>query len=350
MLYPTTTHSTGFCPEPNPTFSALSPSSSHASNSSRKQFHRGTTLTMMSGHTVLQDRVEMMNKARENSMNHQSGGGAEDFNYDPKCNENKHQNEHTCCRFCTIVSPLSLGHSMWDLFIATVLIVSLISLPVGMAFDKVGDSMFAMNVIIDFFFIVDIVVTFMTGFVDENDALVMDPFKIALNYSRSWFLMDAVASVPMDLIFHLIEESQKTQDMNASELASLTKLFKMMRLVRMLKLVRLFRLSRVAKYVRSFRLWLQHHLMCSIPQSILQISKLIIILVIVAHWLGCSFFMISKQFDHPPNSWVVQSGLIYKTTGEQYVWSFFKALYMIIGGEGKKRQSCCGCTCTCEAM
>jgi hypothetical protein len=63
----------------------------------------------------------------------------------------------------------------------------------------------------------------------------------------------------------------------------------------MLKLIRLFRLSRVAKYIRSLRLWLQHHFDFSIPQAFLKISKLVILLVIVAHWLGCIFFMVNEM-------------------------------------------------------
>ena len=288
------------------------------------------TKSLMANHqSVLQGRVEMMNKARENTTNHQHDS-SETFSFK---SQKQIREESKCCYCLYIINPLSLGHSLWDLYIALVLIVSLVSLPVGMAFDEVGNSMFVMNIVIDFFFICDIVVTLMTGFVDENDALIMKPRPIITNYIKSWFFMDVVSSVPIDLILRLIEESQKSDDMDAAELANLTKLFKMMRLVRMLKLVRLFRLSRVAKYVRSFRLWLQHHLMFQIPQAFLSISKLVVVLAIVAHWLGCIFFMVSKQFDFPYDSWVVRSGLIDRSTGEQYVWSFLKAFYMIIGGE-----------------
>ena len=327
LLYSNTGQTNSFCPNPDELVSDhkhIIPTSKHT-----------RTRSMMASQSVLKGRVDMVNKSRENSLNHRSNSinDEDSFRFDFG-NQEESKAEHPYCCFCVpIISPLSLGHSLWDLYIALVLIVSLTSLPVGMAFDEVGDSMFVMNVVIDIFFICDIGVTFATGFVDENDVLIMEPTPIALGYLKSWFFMDVIASVPMDLILHLIEESQKTENLDAAELANLTKLFKMMRLVRMLKLVRLFRLSRVAKYVRSFRLWLQHHLMFQIPQAFLQIGKLVIVLVIVAHWLGCTFFMISKQFDHPFDSWVVQSGLIRKSTGEKYAWSFLKALYMIIGGE-----------------
>jgi hyperpolarization activated cyclic nucleotide-gated potassium channel 2 len=127
----------------------------------------------------------------------------------------------------------------------------------------------------------------------------MQPKAIAINYLKTWFIMDLIASVPIDLILAIIEaellKNAATKNMDQTELAYLTKLFKMMRLIRMLKLIRLFRLSRVAKYIRSLRLWLQHHFDFSIPQAFLKISKLVILLVIVAHWLGCIFFMVNEM-------------------------------------------------------
>ena len=334
MLYGSESGSS-FCPDTSNIDIMLNDSSfvSDKSSQSNRKNTRGTTLSLMANHDVLQGRVDLINKARENSINTRNSDGAEDFTFDPKMSQAERETPRCCCCI-SIISPLSISHTLWDLFIAVVLIVSLISLPVGMAFDEVGRNMFYMNIAIDFFFISDICVTFCTAFIDENDSLVMEPHTIAKNYLKTWFGLDVIASVPMDFILDIVEKHQTgNTDLTQAELASLTKLFKMVRLVRMLKLVRLFRLSRVAKYIRSLRMWLQHRLMCSIPQAVLQISKLVVVLVIVAHWLGCTFFMISKQFDHPYNSWVVQSGLIDKSTGEQYVWSLLKALYMIIGGE-----------------
>jgi len=232
--------------------------SSNSIQKGRKAFSR-TQSTMDANQSVLKGRVALVNKSRENSINHNHDNNDADSFKIKYRSDNKRHTPH-CFGYVPIISPFSLSHSMWDLYIAFVLVVSLTSLPVGMAFDDVGDSMFGMNILIDFFFICDIVVTFITGFVDENDALIMKPWPIATAYLKSWFVMDVIASIPMDLILYIIEESQKEENMDSAELANLTKLFKMMRLVRMLKLLRLFRLSRVAKYVHSLRLWLQHHL------------------------------------------------------------------------------------------
>jgi hypothetical protein len=275
---------------------------STSSTSNRKIAKRQTTINHLANKDVLKGRVDMITKARERSLHNNGSERQDEFKYDYKTSSQsyKPKEKPKCCfQKVRILSPLSIRHTIWDLIVAILLIASLISLPVGMAFDEAGSNMTIMNIIIDFFFIADIIVTFFTGFVDNNDILIMQPKAIAINYLKTWFIMDLIASVPIDLILAIIEaellKNAATKNMDQTELAYLTKLFKMMRLIRMLKLIRLFRLSRVAKYIRSLRLWLQHHFDFSIPQAFLKISKLVILLVIVAHWLGCIFFMVNEM-------------------------------------------------------
>lgn len=283
---------------------------------------------------VLRGRMDLVNKAQSNQVGITSGGSHGGSSSAVESFKTFQKAKHPRCCMCVVmVNPLSLRHSVWDLSVALILVVSLITLPLGMAFDDIADSLFVANVIFDAVFAMDIAVTFCTGFIDANDVLVMHPGTVAKNYFASWFFLDVVSSVPIDAILRIVEASQRGQQADGTEMARLTKTFKMVRLIRMAKLVRLFRLSRVAKYVRSARLWLEHHLKFEMPMAVIKVSKLLVLLCFLGHWLGCVFFFIPKQFDFPYNSWVVQGGISDLSTGQQYTWSLFKALYMMIGGE-----------------
>ena len=52
------------------------------------------------------------------------------------------------------------------------------------------------DVVLDTFFLVDLVANFRTGFYDADMDLVMEPRACAANYLRTWFTLDFVSSMP----------------------------------------------------------------------------------------------------------------------------------------------------------
>jgi len=48
-------------------------------------------------------------------------------------------------------------------------------------------------------FIADILINFRTTYL-HNGEVVSDPRKIAVNYIKTWFLIDAAAAIPFDLL------------------------------------------------------------------------------------------------------------------------------------------------------
>jgi hypothetical protein len=56
------------------------------------------------------------------------------------------------------------------------------------------------NFTVDILFLVDVVVSFNTAYFDDNSILVDDRLQIALNYMKSWFVLDVGTSVPLDQI------------------------------------------------------------------------------------------------------------------------------------------------------
>ena len=61
------------------------------------------------------------------------------------------------------------------------------------------DPLVIIDLIVDVMFIADILINFRTTFLHSGE-VVADPQKIAVNYVKGWFLIDAVAAIPFDLL------------------------------------------------------------------------------------------------------------------------------------------------------
>jgi potassium channel len=83
--------------------------------------------------------------------------------------------------------------------------------------------------LVDFLFVVDIILNFFMAYFDEADHLISDKRTIAKRYLRSWFLIDAFAVIPFNLMV--------TSSRDYSSLARLARLPKLYRLLRMTKLI-----------------------------------------------------------------------------------------------------------------
>jgi len=64
-----------------------------------------------------------------------------------------------------------------------------------------SDPLPIIDMFVDIMFIADILINFRTTYL-HNGEVVSDPRKIAFNYIKSWFLIDAAAAIPFDLLLY----------------------------------------------------------------------------------------------------------------------------------------------------
>ena len=239
------------------------------------------------------------------------------------------------------IHPHSISHGAWDLSMSVLLVVVLITLPVTIAFDKIAEEMFWFNFIVDCLFIIDVTKNFLTGYVSTRilkmrekdrhctlDPVILSWRKIWFNYATTWFIPDIVSSVPIDAIFRW-----GFSDSDGRDVASISKTLKLMRLARLAKLFRLLRMSRAFRYIRFAKSYIEDKLKIRIPMYVIKMGRLLMLIAIISHVMGCVNFFAVRSFDFPPESWVAQQGVQHATGYEQYTWSMFKALYTVIGGE-----------------
>ena len=128
----------------------------------------------------------------------------------------------------------------WDIFINLLLFFTCFVTPYRIAFiDTDNMAWRIINIIIDLLFFADIIIIFNSAYYDEDDfKLVTDRKVIALNYIKSWLVIDIIAVVPVELIFSVND----TNDYNGiARISRIGRLYKLVKLVRMVRILKVFR-------------------------------------------------------------------------------------------------------------
>jgi len=218
-----------------------------------------------------------------------------------------HNMECSCSNGCIIHPTHNSWNGAWDLFVTAMLVITLTTLPMAMAFEEVYKALFVPNLLIDFIFCSDIVKNFFTGYVDLNDMIVLDPAKIRWNYSTTWFVPDLISSVPLDVIMMAMGASESSS--RASRMARTSKMVKMLRLVRLAKVFRLLRVGKVFTMVRLFKMHLEDKLGFRVSDGTVKLVRLVFFLLVAAHWIACLSYAIVRIADYPEGSWVAEMKL-----------------------------------------
>eukprot|EP00520_Triparma_pacifica_P017727 CAMPEP_0118640342 /NCGR_PEP_ID=MMETSP0785-20121206/4703_1 /TAXON_ID=91992 /ORGANISM="Bolidomonas pacifica, Strain CCMP 1866" /LENGTH=1277 /DNA_ID=CAMNT_0006531725 /DNA_START=175 /DNA_END=4005 /DNA_ORIENTATION=- len=246
-----------------------------------------------------------------------------------------------------LIHPHDWKHAFWDVVVSLLIMITVVTMPLGLGWECINVSLYELNLIVDTLFMCDVVKNFNTGYVDENESIVMDRYLVTRNYLFGYFIIDIVSSFPIDPILDMYgagDDSVKCEAgyvfnatlaeneaaSAASEIAKATKGLKMLKLLRMAKLFRLLRLSRVFRYIKMGVVYLEEKAHLRVSDGFTKLIKLAIGVLLICHWIGSFNFMICRLHDFPEDSWVVNSDLVGEPPSVQWTWSFFKALAMMI--------------------
>lgn len=92
----------------------------------------------------------------------------------------------------------------WDIAIIVCMTYSVWKIPIKMAYAPPimnGEAMALIDSLIDFFYLMDVLVSFRTTYMDLLEgAQVTDSYKIATRYLKGDFFIDFISSIPIDTI------------------------------------------------------------------------------------------------------------------------------------------------------
>ena len=104
-----------------------------------------------------------------------------------------------------IFYPYSGWRSSWDIVMIFFVIYNVVLLPMELGLSLEGGSIQAtFEHFIDLFFFCDICLNFFTGYIDENNKLIMNHKQIAKHYLGLWFWIDLVATIPFETVLSII--------------------------------------------------------------------------------------------------------------------------------------------------
>jgi hypothetical protein len=200
-----------------------------------------------------------------------------------------------------IIRENSSFRIIWDSFILIILFVSCILIPFQVAFqhDSTGFTTVILYVI-DLLFFVDIYFNFLTSYRHQGME-VTDREKTSNHYLKTFFVIDLMANLPLDMLFLA---NQDVQIYNIS----------------LVVFLRLFRLLRFVRMFVIFRRWEE---LSWTNSGYLRLIKFFAIVTLITHWIACSWFLTAFIDDFPTESWVVVEGIENADLTTQYIRSIY---------------------------
>ena len=154
-------------------------------------------------------------------------------------------------------------------------------------------SWWLFEVAVSIAFMLDTSLTFHTAYTDHNK-LILNKAMIRDNYLRTWFTVDVLSSIPIELIDVIILEYE--QGAEANYLHTL-RILRLMRLLRLLRLLRVFKLQRYVSLVEES---------LDINMQMLQLVKVMGIILCSAHLLGCAWFWLASHASDGERTWLTE--------------------------------------------
>eukprot|EP00928_Gymnodinium_smaydae_P068609 TRINITY_DN5178_c0_g1_i1.p1 TRINITY_DN5178_c0_g1~~TRINITY_DN5178_c0_g1_i1.p1 ORF type:complete len:847 (-),score=206.00 TRINITY_DN5178_c0_g1_i1:190-2730(-) len=167
--------------------------------------------------------------------------------------------------------------SAWDVLLLLLLFYIGMSMPLLVAFGDGLTFLSAMESALDWFFLTDVLLNFRTTYVTKSEEVVTNGSRIACNYLKSWFLLDFLSSIPMDMI-----SAGLLPNLQSIKLAKVTKVMKALKLLRFGKIAKIALGNDRAEE-------LEFRLASSNLRPWLTLSFMSSILVITSHWMACLF-------------------------------------------------------------
>lgn len=210
--------------------------------------------------------------------------------------------------------------------------LQVVYLPVAPVYIPRGSAGVTMiNMAFELVFLVDFLLHFNMAYYEPKSlALVKFRKKIAWAYIKSWFIVDLLSSVPVDSIvfFGLPVDDNSTQKETDAAYVLFHTLFRIPRLYHVLSLLNhFFLLSRKLSAGRDFISWLFY----SRYSHLMRIIRLILLVVLTAHYMACGWQLVTKSDPDAPNA--VRPGA---SVFEKYVLDVYYSV-LLIQGRGDAR-------------
>eukprot|EP00742_Colponemidia_sp_Colp-10_P004514 GILJ01004818.1.p1 GENE.GILJ01004818.1~~GILJ01004818.1.p1 ORF type:complete len:942 (-),score=125.81 GILJ01004818.1:71-2896(-) len=214
-----------------------------------------------------------------------------------------------------ILMPSNGYRGLWNVFISTLLLYTAVIVPYTVCFiDQEDYGWFVADNVINAVFFADILVTFVSAYIDNAGVIVTEPKRIIQRYLTGWFLLDLIACIPFDVIIN--GSAGSTGYHNFVRLARLPRLYRLIRLTRVMKMMRVVRESSwFARFCDNFQF----------NSGIVRLYTFMFTVLFSLHMAGCIWFLMAKLNDFTADTWVYRAGLLDADNYSLYLASIYWA-------------------------
>ena len=199
---------------------------------------------------------------------------------------------------------------IWDLVLMFLVLILAVVVPLQISFEREmlaseGDRFWEVfNLLMDVFFMLDILINLRTSFSNEGVTIVSSR-EMASNYFRGFFVIDLIGAIPFQAF-----------------VGSGANAIKIVRMMRLLKLVRLLRAA-------SFFQALEHY--TQFNPGVLRLIGLTMVAAMVCHWAGCTWWLIGEP-TAGEDEWSPTRELVEDASfATKYFYSFFWGVSIVSG-------------------
>ncbi|CAD8179140.1 unnamed protein product [Paramecium octaurelia] len=216
-----------------------------------------------------------------------------------------------------IIHPNSIFRQIWNgIFLLMMIYVATI-LPFRISFylDNEVQAWYYADIVTDVLFWFDLIISFLSGYYDEEGKLVKKRKIIFMNYLKGWFTVDLISCLPLNYVLDGVQAE------NGNMKSQNIKLFKLLKLPRMYRLFKIIRFIDMMKYlgISEIMEFFQFNYGFS------RLLSLLISVCLVIHLSGCLWFYVAAFNDFDSYTWVSRNDLTSSTTQTKYIASIYYA-------------------------
>jgi CRP-like cAMP-binding protein len=180
----------------------------------------------------------------------------------------------------------------WETINILCLVITFIYVPIRLSFlfeKAVPTTVSVIDRLIDFFFFVDLILNFFTPTIVGVE-MAYKHKRIAVEYLKTWFLVDLISIVPFDEVaLNLVPDQDDPSDRTKAHLERFAHLAKAMRILRLFKFLRAFRLRKQSKnFFKEIFKWIFGE------SFILDFMNSLASIVIIVHIAACFWYFVGN--------------------------------------------------------
>jgi len=232
-----------------------------------------------------------------------------------------------------IILPYNSYKRFFDFIIAVVILYTSVIIPYKITFIECNSTYeLVIENIIKFLLFWDLIMNFFTAYIDGDNKLIFDRKKIAINYLKSWFLIDLISLLPLWVPFDnpkcsheintFLHENHTHRNYNHDP--NISKKFMIFNSIRLFRLLKMLNKKR---NIKSLSKYIGENL--KITGNIEKLFYFSFLFLLFNHLGACFWYYLSRLQDLSSQTWVVRFGSIDASNFELYTISFYWTLMTI---------------------